>query len=51
VRGAAYSGQHAIIALDLEYEMGVEQRGGLARILTAADPFEKLLCNSNVLLS
>jgi hypothetical protein len=43
-------GQHAIIALDLEYQIGVEQGGDLDRVLATADPFQKLLCDSDVLL-
>jgi hypothetical protein len=35
---------------DLESEIGVEQGGDLGRIPAAADPFQKLLCNSYVLL-
>ena len=44
-------GQHAIIALDLEYEICVEQGGDLGRVLASADPFQQLLCNSDVLQS
>jgi hypothetical protein len=40
----------AIIALDLECDIGVEQGGDLGRIPTAADPFQKLLCDSDVML-
>src|SRR5258705_8178791 len=47
---AADPGQHPVIALDLESELGVEQGGDLSRIPAAADPFQKLLCNSYVLL-
>ena len=47
---AADPGQDPIIALDLESEIGVEQGGDLSRIPAAADPFQKLLCNGDVLL-
>src|ERR1700682_3456464 len=47
---ASDPGKHAIIALDLEYEIGVEQGGDLGRILATADTFQELLCNSDVLL-
>ena len=47
---AADPGKHAIVALNFEYEIGVEQGGDLGRILATADPFQKLLCNSDVLL-
>src|SRR5882672_7120851 len=47
---AADPGQHPIIALDLESDIGVERGGDLSRIPAAADPFQKLLCNSYVLL-
>src|SRR5258707_10067941 len=47
---AADPGQHPIIALDLESEIGVERGGDLSRIPAAANPFKKLLCNSYVLL-
>jgi hypothetical protein len=47
---ASDPGKHAIIALDLEYEIGGKKPSDLGRILTAADPFQKLLCNSDVLL-
>jgi hypothetical protein len=43
-------GKHAIIALDLEYEIGFEQVGNLGGILPTADPFQKLLSNSDALL-
>src|SRR5271155_3841557 len=44
-------GKHAIIALDLEYEIGVEQGGDLGRILTTADPCQKLVRDGDVLLT
>jgi hypothetical protein len=47
---AADPGQDPVIALDLESEIGVEQGGDLSRIPAAADPFQKLLCNGDVLL-
>jgi hypothetical protein len=37
---AADPRKDAIIALDLEYQIGVEQGGNLGRIPAAADPFQ-----------
>jgi integrase/recombinase XerD len=47
---AADPGKHAVIALDLEYEIGVEQGCDLGRIPSTADSFQKLLRNSDILL-
>jgi hypothetical protein len=40
-----------MIALDLEYEIGVEQGADLCRILASANPFQKLPCNCDILLT
>jgi hypothetical protein len=47
---ASYPGKHAIIALNLEYEIRGEKPSDLGRILAAADPFQKLLRTSDVML-
>jgi hypothetical protein len=47
---AADPREDAIIALDLEYEIDVEQGGNLGRVPTTADAFQKLPCDSDVLL-
>ena len=38
---AADPGKHPIVALDIEYEIGVKQGCDLGRILATADPFPK----------
>jgi DNA-binding transcriptional LysR family regulator len=38
--------KHAGIALNLEFEIGVEQGGNLGQIPATADAFQKLLCDS-----
>jgi hypothetical protein len=43
--------QRPIVALDLEYKIGIEEGSNLGRLLSTADSFQKLLCNSDVPLT
>jgi hypothetical protein len=43
--------QRPIVALDLEYKIGIEEGSNLGRLLSTADSFQKFLCNSDVPLT
>jgi hypothetical protein len=47
---AADPRKNAVIALDLEYDLSVEQGSNLGRTSVIADPLQQLLCDSNVML-
>ena len=47
---AADPRKNAVIALDLEYDFSVEQGSNLGRTSVTADPFQQLLCDSDVML-